>query len=199
MLVENEKINIYIMDKTNFSVEYDTKTSHIVSDADFSEPRHTSIGVSTKKLLVLPNCNILDRTRSWPGPLLPKSGTLNRGCSVNALRFLGEISVQSADSLLEEIDVGKYSDVIPFSYIVDVFNNKIVNTEDFSLGDGSEISVEEARIPNLCSSSPIEIPLLGSFSTMKPVMFLSSPIRAKTINREQKPALEIHIFPPVME
>lgn len=135
------------MDKTNVSVEDDTKTSHIVSDADFSEPRHTSIGVSTKKLLVLPNCNILDRTRSWPGPLLPKSGTLNRGCSVNALRFLGEISVQSADSLLEEIDVGKYSDVIPFSYIVDVFNNKIVNTEDFSLGEGSENSVEEARIP----------------------------------------------------
>eukprot|EP01139_Manchomonas_bermudensis_P013243 Amastigsp_a353899_8.p2 type:complete len:113 gc:universal Amastigsp_a353899_8:359-697(+) len=58
--------------------------------------------------------------------------------------------------------------------------------------------VEEARIPSLCSSSFIEIPLLGSFSTMKPVMFLSSSIRAKTMNNEQNPALEIHIFCPVM-
>ena len=58
--------------------------------------------------------------------------------------------------------------------------------------------VEEARIPNLCSSSPIEIPLLGSFSTIKPVMFLSSSIRAKTINKEQNPAFEIHIFCPVI-
>ena len=29
-------------------------------------------------------------------------------------------------------------------------------------------------------------------------MFLSSSIRANTINKEQNPALEIHIFPPVM-
>jgi len=34
---------------------------------------------------------------------------------------------------------------------------------------------------------------------MKPVMFLSSPIRAKTINMEQNPAFEIHIFCPVIE
>ncbi len=42
--------------------------------------------------------------------------------------------------------------------------------------------VEEERIPNLCSSSPNEIPFDGSFSTIKPVIFLSSPILAKTIN-----------------
>ena len=125
----------------------DNKTSHRISEADFSEPRHTSVGVSAKKLLVRPNCNILDKTRGWMGPLLPKSGTLNRGCSVNVLRFLGEIGLQNANHLLEEIDVGKYSDVIPFSYIIDIFNSKIVNTEDFLPGKGSEFSVEEARLP----------------------------------------------------
>ena len=125
----------------------DNKTSHRISEADFSEPRHTSVGVSAKKLLVLPNCNILDKTSGWMGPLLPKSGTLNRGCSVNVLRFLGEIGLQNANHLLEEIDVGKYSDVIPFSYIVDTFNSKIVNTEDFLPGDNSEFYVEEARLP----------------------------------------------------
>jgi hypothetical protein len=125
----------------------DTKTSHRISEADFSEPRHTSLGVSSKKLLVLPNCNILDKTRGWTGPLLPQSGTLNRGCSVNVLRFLGEIGLQNANHLLEEIDVGKYSDVIPFSYIVDIFNSKIVNTEDFFPGKGSEFSVQEAQLP----------------------------------------------------
>jgi hypothetical protein len=129
------------------NVTDDTKTSHRISEADFSEPRHTSLGVSSKKLLVLPNCNILDKTRGWMGPLLPQSGTLNRGCSVNVLRFLGEIGLQNANHLLEEIDVGKYSDVIPFSYIVDIFNSKIVNTEDFLPGKGSEFSVQEARLP----------------------------------------------------
>jgi hypothetical protein len=59
--------------------------------------------------------------------------------------------------------------------------------------------VDEARMPSLCSSSFIEMPLSGSFSTMKPVMFLSSPILAKTMNNEQNPALEIHIFCPVIE
>ena len=58
--------------------------------------------------------------------------------------------------------------------------------------------VEEERMPNLCSSSPKVIPLLGSFSTINPVMYLSSSIRAKTMNRLQKPALEIHIFCPLM-
>jgi hypothetical protein len=125
----------------------DNKTSHRISEAYFSEPRHTPVGVSVKKLLVLPNCNILDKTHSWLGPLVPKSGTLNRGCSVNALRFLGEIGLQNAHNLLEEIDVGKYSDVIPFSYIVDIFHSKIVNTEDFFPSEDTEFTVEEARLP----------------------------------------------------
>ena len=60
--------------------------------------------------------------------------------------------------------------------------------------------VELALIPNLCSSSPKVIPLgvLASYSTMKPVMFLSFSIRAKTIIKLQKPAFEIHIFCPLI-
>ncbi len=56
--------------------------------------------------------------------------------------------------------------------------------------------VEDDLIPNLCSSSPKETPFgfSGSYSKIKAEIFLSSSIRAKTINVLAKPALEIHIF-----
>ena len=56
--------------------------------------------------------------------------------------------------------------------------------------------VEDALMPNLCSSSPKRIPfgVFESYSTINAVMFLSSSIRAKTIIKLQNPAFEIHIF-----
>ena len=58
--------------------------------------------------------------------------------------------------------------------------------------------VEDALIPNLCSSSPSVIPFSGLFSTIKAVMFLSFSILANTIKRLQNPAFEIHIFCPLI-
>ena len=54
--------------------------------------------------------------------------------------------------------------------------------------------VDDECIPNFFSSSPNVIPLLDSFGTIKPVMFLSSSILAKTINNFANPAFDIHIF-----
>src|SRR5690606_26923119 len=53
---------------------------------------------------------------------------------------------------------------------------------------------------NLCSSSPMVIPLalFGSYSTIKPVIFLSPSIRVNIIIKLQKPAFEIHIFRPMI-
>ena len=54
--------------------------------------------------------------------------------------------------------------------------------------------VEDALIPSFSSSSPSVIPFFRSTGTIKAVIFLSSPILAKTIKRLAKPALDIHIF-----
>jgi len=76
-----------------------------------------------KRLLILPNCNADVRCEHWMRAL---NGERTRGCGINVLRFMSEMTEEDAQRALQETrDIGQG---IPFSIIVNWFNHKYQRT-----------------------------------------------------------------------
>ena len=80
-------------------------------------------GDPNKRLLILPNCNADVRCEHWVGAL---NGEQTKGCGINVLRFMSEMSEEHAQRGLQEAMASGQG--TPFSIVVNWFNYKYQKT-----------------------------------------------------------------------
>lgn len=88
----------------------------IPSDSDYMT--YMERGIPNNKLCCIHNANLLSRIASWKGCL---PGTLHKGCAINSLVFMGEMSTKRGFE--ESIKVLKKNGT-PFQHIINWFNIK---------------------------------------------------------------------------